>query len=165
MGDPTHPVTHPQAATAGAAESIEETVQGAAESALQAVDFRGFVQEHPWLAVGGAVALGFVAEELLRAASHPSASASASWTGGESRQTQESSSTGEPLGKLASWLGDQFGDVKTFAAGSVMNYVHSLLARGLDSIEEGLRAQGGPDQSRDGSRPQQENEPAQGARP
>jgi len=119
--------------------------QSAAQCAIQAVDIRGLVQDHPWLAVGGSIALGFLAAELLSASSRSA--------GGEAKG-------GKPLGELTSWLGEQLGGAKGFAAGSVMNYVHSLLARGLDAVEEGLK-QGGPGESRDSARPQQPTEPVQ----
>jgi len=194
MGDATHPVMPPQAADSparGVTENLQERLSGAvhaaesaacgaaaavkdtAQSVAQAVDVRDFVQEHPWLAVGGSIALGFLASELLRAGARPASGGS--WagslyqpspgSGGEPGRTPEAAAAGEPLGKMASWLGEQFDEFKSFAAGSIMNYVHSLVARGLESMEEGLRAQGGSDQSRDPQRPQQQNQPAQEAHP
>lgn len=66
------------AATAGdmarevrdAVHAVGESVQGAATataaSVRHAFDLRGHARRHPWLAVGGAVALGFLCGRLVR---------------------------------------------------------------------------------------------------
>ena len=53
-----------------AVRAIGESIQGAAHetaaSVRHAFDLRGHTRRHPWLAVGGAVALGFLCGRLVR---------------------------------------------------------------------------------------------------
>jgi len=185
-----------QAAAGQAASAVKETMHSAteavtqaAESVAQTVDLSRHVQEHPWLAMGGSVALGFLAAQLLKSAlqaaapsgTAPSAAASSLWAGylvqpsaqaagggtcarpAAAASTQEAAGMGQSFGELASWLGEHLGDVKGFATGSLMNYARALLTRGLDAVEEQLGQRGSPDQSRETPRPQQPTEPPQGA--
>ena len=46
-------------------ETVTEAVQDAVRSASNAVDVPRQIDRHPWLALGGSVALGFLAAELL----------------------------------------------------------------------------------------------------
>jgi hypothetical protein len=174
MGDSTHQVIQPHAGTvfgqegpahqpqenpdsasraAGAVEGAAASVKEAALNVAQTLDVRRLVQEHPWLAVGGSIALGFVAAEILRAASQP--------TSGEQASAQESTGAQKAVGELTSWLGGQLNEVKDFAAASIMNYVHSLVTHGVNSLEEQL-GQGSATEQRDMPRSQQSTEPPQG---
>jgi hypothetical protein len=47
------------------AEAVTEVVQDAAHSLSNAFDLRRQIDRHPWLVLGGAVALGYLANELL----------------------------------------------------------------------------------------------------
>lgn len=71
-------------AVAATAEAVQETVEavtGAVHDAVHSVsnafDFPRQVERHPWIAVGGSFALGYLASELLNAPTTASASESA----------------------------------------------------------------------------------------
>ena len=68
-------------AVAATAEAVQETVEavtGAVQDAVHSVsnafDFPRQVERHPWIAVGGSFALGYLASELLNAPTTASAS-------------------------------------------------------------------------------------------
>ena len=46
-------------------ETVTEAVQGAVQSVSNAFDVRRQVEKHPWLILGGAVVVGYLAAELL----------------------------------------------------------------------------------------------------
>ena len=68
-------------ATAEAVQETVEAVTGAVQDAVHSVsnafDFPRQVERHPWIAVGGSFALGYLASELLNAPTTASASESA----------------------------------------------------------------------------------------
>ena len=53
------------AATAEAVQATAETVTGAMQSVSNAFDVRRQIEQHPWMVLGGAAALGYLAHELL----------------------------------------------------------------------------------------------------
>ncbi len=53
------------AATAEAVQATAETVTGAMQSVSQAFDVRRQIVQHPWMVLGGAAAVGYLAHELL----------------------------------------------------------------------------------------------------
>ena len=53
------------AATAEAVQATAETVTGAMQSVSHAFDVRRQIEQHPWMVLGGAAALGYLAHELL----------------------------------------------------------------------------------------------------
>lgn len=53
------------AATAEAVQATAETVAGAMQSVSHAFDVRRQIEQHPWIVLGGAAALGYLAHELL----------------------------------------------------------------------------------------------------
>jgi len=46
-------------------ENVTESITGTIDSVKEAFDIPGYVREHPWLSVGGAVVAGYLAHELL----------------------------------------------------------------------------------------------------
>lgn len=58
------------AATAEAVQATVSTVSDAMHSVSQAFDVRRQISQHPWMALGGAAALGYVAHQLLTEAEH-----------------------------------------------------------------------------------------------
>jgi prophage DNA circulation protein len=52
-------------AVGGAVEGVKETVSGAAQTVRETFDLPRQVERHPWLMIGGAVAVGFAAGKLL----------------------------------------------------------------------------------------------------
>jgi ElaB/YqjD/DUF883 family membrane-anchored ribosome-binding protein len=162
-------------------ESATAGIKDAAQSVSQAVDLHRQVQEHPWLVVGGSIALGFLAAQLLEGTEQavsaspqmrsPPAQPSSQEAGdGEARgapsaesTSRESAGLGKSLGGLTTWLGEQLNEAKGFATTAIMNYVHSLVAHGLDTLQDQVGRQGGRDEGRETPRPQQPSEPLQGA--
>jgi hypothetical protein len=133
------------------------SVKEAAQSLAQAADLHRQTQEHPWLVLGGSIALGFVAGQLLKESSHTrGAHASTSFGQGPA-------SSGTSLGGLSAWLGQQLGEARGFAFSAIMNYAHAMLARGLDSIQEQLAQQARAGTDRGEPRPGTTTEPLQGA--
>ena len=53
------------AATAEAVHATAEGVTGALQSVSNAFDIRRQIEQHPWMVLGGAAALGYLAHELL----------------------------------------------------------------------------------------------------
>jgi hypothetical protein len=53
------------AATAEAVQATAATVSGAMQSVSEAFDVRRQIAQHPWVALGGAAALGYVAHQLM----------------------------------------------------------------------------------------------------
>ncbi len=53
------------AATAEAVQATADTVTGAIQSVSEAFDVRRQMSQHPWIVLGGAAALGYVAHQLL----------------------------------------------------------------------------------------------------
>lgn len=47
-------------------QNVQESVQETVDSVKQAFDLSSHVREHPWVAVGGAVLVGYLAHEFLR---------------------------------------------------------------------------------------------------
>jgi hypothetical protein len=76
-------------ATVGAVQETVETVTGAAGNAVQSVnnafDFRRQINRHPFLVVGGAVAVGYLAVELIAGSKR------------KSEQTSEAARSPSPL--------------------------------------------------------------------
>jgi ElaB/YqjD/DUF883 family membrane-anchored ribosome-binding protein len=157
--------------------TVKESVQAAAGSARQAahslaqtVDLDRQVQEHPWLVMGGSVALGFLAGQLLRECSHAASVAQATTGEQWGAQTKESAEqgaagSGMSFGGLTTWLGQQLDEVKGFASSAVMNYAHALVARGLENLQEQLGQHGRGDGDRGSARSQTATEPRQGSLP
>jgi hypothetical protein len=53
------------AATAEAVQATAATVSGAMQSVSEAFDIRRQITQHPWIVLGGAAALGYVAHQLM----------------------------------------------------------------------------------------------------
>lgn len=159
-----------EAVACEATSAIKQTVQSAtgsvkqaAQSVSRAVDLNGRVQEHPWLVVGGSVALGFLAAQLLKESSHPAPASP--WLGpGEQMggaASGKSAGSGKSVGGLGAWLSEQLGEVKSFAASSIMNYVHALVVHGLDTLQEQVGQRGRWDEDRGRTASSQSTTPLQ----
>lgn len=61
------------AATAEAVQATAATVSGAMQSVSEAFDVRRQITQHPWVALGGAAALGYVAHQLMSEAQQKAA--------------------------------------------------------------------------------------------
>ena len=66
-------VTEGMQTTGAVVSETMSSVKEAVETVSETLDFRQHVQDHPWIAVGGAVALGYLAATLLDRPSQRSA--------------------------------------------------------------------------------------------
>lgn len=62
----TQDITEAEEKVTETVENVTENVQQTVDSVRQALDISRHVQEHPWLAVGGAVVVGYLAYGFLR---------------------------------------------------------------------------------------------------
>lgn len=65
-------------------QNVQESVQETVDSVKQAFDLSSHVREHPWVAVGGAVLVGYLAHEFLTHAPAAMAQSATSSSGGGS---------------------------------------------------------------------------------
>jgi len=79
-------------------ENVTESVTDTLNSVKEAFDITGYVREHPWLSVGGAVIAGYLAHEFL---THGTPVMSGGVSGNGHPQTNQG---------LFSFLGGRFGD-------------------------------------------------------
>lgn len=79
-------------------ENVTESVTDTIKSVKEAFDITGYVREHPWLSVGGAVIAGYLAHEFL---THNTPVLSGGVSGNGRPQTNQG---------LFSFLGGRFGD-------------------------------------------------------
>jgi ElaB/YqjD/DUF883 family membrane-anchored ribosome-binding protein len=102
----TQAVTDTVETVTGTVEStvntVAESVENVTESVKNAFDIRGYVDEHPWLVLGGSVAVGYLLGSLLPS-SRPSGGRS--WGGASASYAPSSSPT--PSASAASYTGDQ----------------------------------------------------------
>ena len=124
-------------AASDAAEGVRETLSNAAESVRNAFDLPAQVDRHPWLMMGGAVAVGFVAGKLLDYAPEPDvAMHSLAETGGRLAESitttagQAASAAGTAAATAENWLGTlehmfgpELNKVKELALGALLGMV------------------------------------------
>lgn len=103
-------------------ESVKEGVQETVESVREALDISQHVREHPWLMVGGAVIVGYLAHSLLMPSRRSSGSTRLRRSGGTA--TSSPPATGTSGG---SWMSEMFGsswhNVQRFAAQTALDLV------------------------------------------
>lgn len=97
------------------AENVEETIT----SVREAFDLPGYVREHPWMSVGGAVLVGYLAHEFLKP-NIPAAS------GGYSGNGQPRAQEGL-LSMLGKAVGDEWQSVQRLAARSALGLVEQAI--------------------------------------
>lgn len=145
---------------AGAAESVRETFHNVSESVRDTFDFPKQVDRHPWLMVGGAVAVGFVAGKLLDYGPEAmEAVHSAAHTGGRLAQSAASlaaatasaagataSASGGWMAALEKMFGPEVSKVKEMAIGALGGILRDVavqaapepMARQVREIIDGL---------------------------
>jgi hypothetical protein len=111
--------------------SVKESVEGTVQSVAETFDLRLQVERHPWLMLGGAVALGCVAgawsrglEETVRHAPPPPPPEPNFGNGKDADQARTESPG-------ASWLWDGLNRFKGLGVGLVMGVVRDLARREL----------------------------------
>jgi ElaB/YqjD/DUF883 family membrane-anchored ribosome-binding protein len=131
-----------------ATEAVDKTVttvSGTVEAVTETFNLRGHIERHPWIALGGAVALGYLAGSLLRGRRRSYApeeepvrpsrreregSTAASESSDSVLSSEKSSSSTSPLGKV-------FEQIKGMAIGSAMGISGQILASALpDTMKE-----------------------------
>ena len=140
-------------ATAEAVQETVEAVTGAVHDAVHSVsnafDFPRQVERHPWIAVGGSFALGYLASELLNAPTMASASESApsaaQTQNGNGHHAVESPPTSSS--KSLPWA-----EMRGMLTGVLMGALSTIVTQGvptaLDYFAKSLRDE--PDQAPEG---------------
>jgi hypothetical protein len=130
-------------------ETVTDAVQDAVHSVSNAFDVRRQFDKHPWLALGGAVVLGYVAAELLTGPPKQSPSSSkapsqpntiASGTGNADRKnegatieptsTSATTATGNESGSKSSSLYQ----LKGIAIGALIGIMESVVSRAVPQV-------------------------------
>jgi len=117
------------------AHAVSDTVQQTAHAVSEAFDLRLQAERHPWLVVGGAVAVGYTGALLLdsllgRSATPRERPAQGLYGGATARA--EAPSNGQSIGNmLPDWLRDELGRLRGVAIGSVMSMVRDLARQAM----------------------------------
>ncbi len=142
------------AATAEAVQVTAETVTGAMQSVSDAFDVRRQMEEHPWMVLGGAVAVGYFAHELLTGTewttSQPSEAVSKlglnRGTNGHSRDHQDrpvnvtASAATTPAYKEAQMMSSPFMQLKTLAFNTILDMARDAAARAVPLMSDYVTA-------------------------
>jgi ElaB/YqjD/DUF883 family membrane-anchored ribosome-binding protein len=122
-------------------ETVKETVSHVTEAVGETVhnvgelfDLRVQADRHPWMVVGGAVALGFTVAQVLPSARSEGEASYASWNenAASGRQSAMSMAAERPAGEQRTgWLWDEFGKLKGLALGAVLGVVRDLVKRNV----------------------------------
>ena len=123
-------------------ETVTEAVQDAVRSASNAVDVPRQIDRHPWLALGGSVALGFLAAELLHRSKKRSKTATSPCPLSENagRENTEpavqSAAAGAALAaayesgvKSSSWR-----QLRSMAVGALMGIAQDVVSRAIPPV-------------------------------
>lgn len=126
-----------------AADSVKDTFHSAAEGFKDTFDLPKQMDRHPWLMLGGAVAVGFVAGKLLdrapqvgraayglaeRAASTMATTASAVGSAA-SAAGSAASAAGSMLGTLENMFGPEINKVKELALGALIGVIRDMAVK------------------------------------
>jgi ElaB/YqjD/DUF883 family membrane-anchored ribosome-binding protein len=122
--------------------NVKDTVQHAMASVAEAFDLGLQTERHPWLVVGGAVAVGYLGACLLnnfsnRAAGSGATSREALWRPPSGpapapRLQAEAPTNGKRSGfALPGWLSEELGRLRGLAVGAVMGVVRDLARQGI----------------------------------
>jgi ElaB/YqjD/DUF883 family membrane-anchored ribosome-binding protein len=116
--------------------TVAESVENVTESVKKAFDFSGYADEHPWLMVGGGVALGYALGRLLPS---PRPSNGASWEGSSASSahaapspthSQEESTSGG-ISSFLHGLQPVVDKLKGLALGTAASVVGEMIAKNL----------------------------------
>jgi ElaB/YqjD/DUF883 family membrane-anchored ribosome-binding protein len=135
----------------GAAEGVRHTFEGAADAVRNAFDLPKQVDHHPWLMMGGAVAVGFVAGKLLdhapavaryvgQAAQASGHMAESALSAAGSAASSAASTTGGLLGSLERMFGPEMGRIKELALGALGGVIRDVVIQAApESMSRQLR--------------------------
>jgi ElaB/YqjD/DUF883 family membrane-anchored ribosome-binding protein len=138
---------------AGTVETVRDTVHGTVTSVKQTFDLKYQVNEHPWMMLGGSVALGFITgrlvrseDDVIRGMSHAAQPSPEPYQTREpetlvSSRSQDSRTDFNPgrktgfLGELATKFAPEIDKVKGLAIGAVLGLLRDMVK---PSIPENL---------------------------
>jgi ElaB/YqjD/DUF883 family membrane-anchored ribosome-binding protein len=117
-------------------DAVKGTVAGAAEGVRDAFDLPAHMDRHPWLMMGGAVAVGFVAGKLLDYAPDlGEVAAGAAETGGRLAESitttagAAASAAGGWMTALEKMFGPEMNKVKELAIGALLGVARDMAVR------------------------------------
>ncbi len=115
-------------------ESVRETVHDTMETVKSTFDVPHQVDQHPWLMLGGAVAVGYLGGALLTSLEKPRSADyvpdyQTHLAGQELRR--EPSSVSKWLGEMAQTFKPEIEEVKGLAIGAALSIVRDLVSRSL----------------------------------
>jgi ElaB/YqjD/DUF883 family membrane-anchored ribosome-binding protein len=120
-------------AAENAVEGVKDTLQGAADSVRDTFDLPRQVDRHPWMMMGGAVAVGFVAGKLFGHAPEARRALSrAAESGGRFAATTASvagtaaSAAGGLLGTVEKMFGPEINKLKELAIGALVGAIRDV---------------------------------------
>jgi ElaB/YqjD/DUF883 family membrane-anchored ribosome-binding protein len=120
--------------------AVKESVAGGVETVKEYVDIRGYVQEHPWLMTGGAVAVGytlgclFPAREPMNTAELAKASDGPRHHDGPRSHRNGGHHVRKRAEAAASWLGDfapELQKLKGLALGTLLGSVREMVTQAM----------------------------------
>jgi len=119
--------------------TVKDSVQETMQSVKSAFDVRGYVDEHPWLVLGGGVALGYALGSLFPArhsrASYSGGSpapASPSYSQGAASYTSsQESSTGGGVSSFLQGLEPVIDQLKGLALGTAASVIGEMIVKNL----------------------------------
>jgi len=127
--------------------TVAESVENVTEKVKNAFDFSGYVEEHPWLVLGGGVAVGYALGSLLPSTPSSSTSWSGGYaapaqaapppsTGGSSYTSSQAPSSGGGISSLLQGLQPMIDGLKGLAIGTAASVVSEMIAKNLpDNIK------------------------------
>jgi ElaB/YqjD/DUF883 family membrane-anchored ribosome-binding protein len=127
-------------AVQGTVESVKGAVEGTVDTVKETFDLPLQVERHPWVMLGGSVALGFVLGRLLASASRPRAPASAAPVAKPSknhgnglhtaRHHAKSRPAAQPswLASITQSLGPEMDKLKGLAIGTTLGLVRDMVS-------------------------------------
>jgi len=123
--------------------TVAESVEDVTESVKKAFDFSGYVDEHPWLVVGGGVALGYVLGSLLPSprssrgsyfngsSGYQAAAATPATAGARSYTSSQEASTGGGISSFLQGLQPVVDKLKGLALGTAASVIGEMVVKNL----------------------------------
>jgi len=119
--------------TKAALGSTVGTVKETMESVSEALDLRAHMERHPWLILGGSVAVGMLAARLFKGSSILENVAAALHAQPNADSSRASLNAPRPQATSDSWLDGQVKQLKTLALAALTNYVQEVTTHGLST--------------------------------
>ena len=123
--------------------TVAESVENVTESVKNAFDIRGYVEEHPWMVLGGSVAVGYLLGTLLpsrpsggtswggASASYAPSSSPTPSAGATSYASSQEASTGGMFSSFLEGLTPVVDKLKGLALGTAASVVGEMIVKNL----------------------------------